>query len=311
MLIRNSIGSALILLLAQSFSLAQSDTVVDVFPLSVGNQWTYRYFTEGWAYPAGNPYEDVTDSGGATFSIVGKVISADSIRWQFQVRRQLLHHLILWVTNQDTTYLVSDTSTFELVERLTGRHQLYRNTDPGAIRTDVFPFTQGYVDTTQVFRFRRLESADSASFYSWTGPPPSLAFQSNFTFRQGLGLVRAIYNSGTVDAGEAANHYLVASIITSVVAKSGPQPSEYRLDQNYPNPFNPTTVIRYVLPQRSHVLITLFNTLGQKVGTLVDQVEEAGSHEALFNGLKLASGVYYYRLQAGLYAKTMKLEIVK
>ena len=79
------------------------------------------------------------------------------------------------------------------------------------------------------------------------------------------------------------------------------------LGQNYPNPFNPSTTIRYGLPNRSHVTLTVFNTLGQQVAQLVNGDMEAGYHEVKFDASKLASGVYLYRMQAGSYVETRKL----
>jgi len=73
----------------------------------------------------------------------------------------------------------------------------------------------------------------------------------------------------------------------------------YSLHQNYPNPFNPSTTIRYRLPHKSVVQLTVFNTLGQQVAQLVNGEVEAGYHEARFDGSGVSSGVYFYRLQAG------------
>jgi hypothetical protein len=84
-------------------------------------------------------------------------------------------------------------------------------------------------------------------------------------------------------------------------------PSSTVLFQNFPNPFNPTTIIRYALSKRSVVSLSVFNTLGQNVITLVDEAQEAGNHEARFSGEGLASGVYFYRLQAGDFIQTKKL----
>jgi hypothetical protein len=88
-------------------------------------------------------------------------------------------------------------------------------------------------------------------------------------------------------------------------------PRSTKLFQNYPNPFNPSTTIRYGLPHRSHVLLTVYNTLGQKVAELVDQDIDAGYHEVQFDGRKLASGAYFYRLQAGDFFQTRKLLLLK
>ena len=101
---------------------------------------------------------------------------------------------------------------------------------------------------------------------------------------------------------------------TTTEVPSGMQmevPQAFRLSQNFPNPFNPSTTIRYGLPSRSHVVLTVYNTLGQQVATLVQGEQEAGYHEVKFDGTGLASGVYLYRMQAGSYVETKKLLLVR
>jgi hypothetical protein len=75
-------------------------------------------------------------------------------------------------------------------------------------------------------------------------------------------------------------------------------PLEYALGQNYPNPFNPTTRIVYQLPEASKVTIKVYNTLGQTVAVLVDREESAGFKSAEWNASGLASGIYFYRMEA-------------
>jgi len=80
---------------------------------------------------------------------------------------------------------------------------------------------------------------------------------------------------------------------------------------NYPNPFNPATTIGYNLPDKGFVSITVINALGQTIATLVSANQEAGYHEVKFDGANLASGVYFYRLQAGSFVQTRKLLLLK
>jgi hypothetical protein len=73
----------------------------------------------------------------------------------------------------------------------------------------------------------------------------------------------------------------------------GARPAAYALDQNFPNPFNPATTIRYSVRHRSHVTVAVFNMLGEKVATLVNDMQEPGSHDVRFDGTGLASGAYF------------------
>ncbi|RPF79502.1 MAG: carbohydrate-binding protein [Rhodothermaceae bacterium TMED105] len=73
-------------------------------------------------------------------------------------------------------------------------------------------------------------------------------------------------------------------------------PQEFSLRQNYPNPFNPTTNIKYTLPHAGAVTLSVFNTLGQEVGVLVQGTQVAGTHQVQFDGTQLTSGTYFYQL---------------
>jgi hypothetical protein len=88
-------------------------------------------------------------------------------------------------------------------------------------------------------------------------------------------------------------------------------PVSYSLAQNYPNPFNPATTIRYGLPQRSMVNLTIFNALGQQVRQLLSQEQAAGYHEVKFDGSGVASGVYFYRIRAGSFVETKKFLLLR
>ena len=93
-------------------------------------------------------------------------------------------------------------------------------------------------------------------------------------------------------------------------------PSDYSLSQCYPNPFNPSTVISFSIPRRSHVSLDIFNILGQKVVSLLDEVKPAGEYRVEWNGKdandrKVSTGLYLYRFRAGDYAETRKMLLLK
>lgn len=90
----------------------------------------------------------------------------------------------------------------------------------------------------------------------------------------------------------------------------GAQPVSFAIG-NYPNPFNPSTVIRYSLPSNEFVNISIYNMLGQKVATLVNQRMEQGVHEVSFNANSFATGAYIYRIEAGGYSATKKMLLLK
>ena len=89
------------------------------------------------------------------------------------------------------------------------------------------------------------------------------------------------------------------------------KPTKFELSQNYPNPFYPSTTIKFGLPSDAKVTLEVYNTIGQKVATLVKGQMSAGYHQVEFNGNNLASGIYFYRLQIGSLTKTKKLLLLK
>ena len=100
-------------------------------------------------------------------------------------------------------------------------------------------------------------------------------------------------------------------LVVGVEERSTVPPKTFALEQNYPNPFNPNTTIRYALPHNSFVTLTVHNTLGQQVAQLVNEQQQAGYHDVVFRGDRLASGVYFYRLQAGSFVNVKKLVLLR
>jgi len=88
-------------------------------------------------------------------------------------------------------------------------------------------------------------------------------------------------------------------------------PMEYLLSQNYPNPFNAQTIIKYNLPEASQVNIEIFDLLGRKVASLVDEKQTSGIHQVIWNADNAPSGMYFYRLQAGDKIETKSMTLLK
>jgi carboxypeptidase T len=88
-------------------------------------------------------------------------------------------------------------------------------------------------------------------------------------------------------------------------------PKSFALLQNYPNPFNPSTSIKFQLPKSEFVTITIFDMLGRKVASLVNEQKEAGYYDIKFDGTNYASGMYFYKMEAGNFTDTKKMILIK
>ncbi len=99
--------------------------------------------------------------------------------------------------------------------------------------------------------------------------------------------------------------------ITSVENTGNLLPQKFSLYQNYPNPFNPITKIKFILPKSGRVVLDVYNMLGQKVTTLMNGEMNVGYHEVQFDGSDMASGVYYYQLEAGDFMEVKRMILLK
>jgi len=88
-------------------------------------------------------------------------------------------------------------------------------------------------------------------------------------------------------------------------------PNIFKLSQNCPNPFNASTTIRFNIPEPSHIILDIYDILGRRVETLVNEQRRAGYHQAIWNADDFSSGVYFYKIQAGEYTETKKMVLLK
>ena len=152
---------------------------------------------------------------------------------------------------------------------------------------------------------------------TWTKNPSNPVLSpSAWTWNStGVSLGTVLQRGDTLDLwydGSSSRIGHATSLVTTGVAdRKRIVPIEFNLAQNYPNPFNPSTTIKFELPRASRVALTVYDVLGRQVSVLVNERRNAGVYEVKFDGSELASGVYFYRIQAGDYVATKKLVLMK
>jgi hypothetical protein len=173
-----------------------------------------------------------------------------------------------------------------------------------------FPYWSGSVvyvkqDTT----FVKFGVTNELQQYSVTGLNPG-TYQITVS-RLGYEIETRTVVLGAVNQ-DTVNFYLDTLNPLGIVNINTNIPAGFELRQNYPNPFNPKTNIEFQLPKSSMVKLVVFDILGREVADLVNNEElRAGTYKADFDGSRLASGVYFYRLLAGDYAVTKKMLLIK
>jgi hypothetical protein len=148
-----------------------------------------------------------------------------------------------------------------------------------------------------------LGTLESPSTFDWYYTDYPIEMSGNYHI--------AIVVKGAISGGIFVDDFKANAdgIITGIEEEN--LPIEFKLSQNYPNPFNPTTSIKLALPKRTHVKLTVYNLLGQKVATIRDKEMKAGYHNILFDASQLSSGIYFYRIKADKYNDVKKMTILK
>ncbi len=112
-------------------------------------------------------------------------------------------------------------------------------------------------------------------------------------------------NSASFPSGTVMRNFVTA------VNEITNSPKDFTLYQNYPNPFNPTTTIKYSIPREGKVTLKVYDVIGKEVATLVNGEKSAGTYNVTFNAAKLASGIYFYRLETESFISIKKLILLK
>jgi hypothetical protein len=126
----------------------------------------------------------------------------------------------------------------------------------------------------------------------------------------GDGCATTSWSSTTAPTGRP-NTKLTFGALTGITGNQGIIPATYSLSQNYPNPFNPTTRINFAIPKQSYVTIKIFDVTGREIQSLVNDMKLPGNYMVDFDGSNLASGIYFYKLQAEGFVDTKKMVLIK
>lgn len=234
-----------------------------------------------------------------------------------------------------SSYAIGDVMT-DLTGELggfAGIAQLLPLSDPGAPATtaDVTPVsaTLAEVDldvhesmlvTVEDVTFEETGTFEGSTDYTITDPSldgETVIFRSNFGESDYIGeaIPEEPFTLTAIVGGYNGTLQLIArnsaDLGLNVSNELDEMPEKFALEQNYPNPFNPTTVIQYSVADVSNVQLQVFDILGRKVATLVNEVQAPGAYTVNFNARNLSSGTYFYRIEAGDFSSIKKMMLIK
>lgn len=294
---------------ACQLTLAQPAGQKDMFPLSVGNCWTYLHQSE---------YADQLldlaqfDTGSTAFTVTGSLALPDSTRWFIRQTRCITRHFYMSVRADST---IRDTLNFDIVELNRGLHPMYRLGSFETLWDSELPFLGNVPESAMVRRFYPADSSNavlsSISLATDSVPRRPWAIFS-FALKKDTGVVQEQLHYYYIGKVFSTNHLLVNATVTEAEEQAiSVFPSQFTLFQNYPNPFNPTTSLQYALPYAAHVTLRIYDVLGREVITLVDEKRPQGSSTVRFDPVGLSSGVYFTMFHADGHVQIRKMVLVR
>ncbi len=208
----------------------------------------------------------------------------------------------LYDPNANPGFILSPTNIDSIKSFCLGRWITGQNVswayDPASDVQQAWPMNEDLSYTNSALMTAGMGGFPLGDLYHWWGP-----FSSTNEYTPWL--AQSAQEHATITS------WLTTGNVTGVKEEGATVPATYNLSQNYPNPFNPTTQIKYSVPRNGFVTLKVYNILGQEVATLFSGVQRAGNYTATFDGSGFASGVYFYRLQAGSVSITKKLMLIK
>ena len=271
--------------------------IFDWFPVHVGNRWQYYDTEYGELSEVKITQVDTLMDGSL------EVYINDQFRYLVNPANATIHYSSAGFRENMHLYLMTNAGMREPWWR--------REFDPNQCCEIWIQMTHSYEGDIFSHQFDMRVYNYNLSYYAGNYSS-SIAHDFDYVYAKGIG---KIYEADY----ERIFKYLVAAEIdgqifgtlVSIDEDETDVPAAFTLHQNYPNPFNPSTVIRYELPEGGHVRLAVYDMTGRRVAELMNGLVQAGSHTADFDGSRLASGVYVYRLQSGGQVLTGKMMLVK
>lgn len=282
------------------------DSLLSYYPLQTGDYWEYKSVSE-----CSN--RTCYDTSAFSIRITGDTLLSNGLKYEIMVYENLYptHDSIDFFERVDTSngcvFSYDTTSTdneFQI-------DSLFAETGDSFLTASHFPYD----------RLSREQAVcrtitDTTVFYATTRIKDISQSFASYFLAEGIGLygmtvswVDGVTRTSLVYA--EVNHVRYGVKILLSVRERPHAPASFALYQNYPNPFNPTTEINYSVPKNSFVTLKVYNILGQEVATLFSGMRIPGQYRATFDAIKFASGVYFYRLQAGSYSAAKKMLLLK
>lgn len=283
------------------------DTVSTKYlPLQVGNVWVYNYI--------GTP----TNSGKDRLKITGTQISNGHKYYVFQMDGIDCHcvwytyspfltqlapmridsmsgNLLLLGSSSSCTWQANEHALDTLKQKIGDPYQYCTGT---VCQDTSIQVIFGMSKKTKIFQFPVVNTRTYAQDIGLISSYNSCLYTTSCTYTlQGCVIDGILYGDTGFPVG--------------VKPGSSEIPGEFSLFQNYPNPFNPETQIKYQLPSKEFVKLTVYDILGNEVSVIVNEEQYPGTYEAEWNALNYPSGVYFYELQAGDFTQTRKMTLIR
>jgi hypothetical protein len=263
-------------------------------------------------------YQDTAGSAAYTYNVINGPVDVplDTALWNLQYFYPGEHHR----SNSGSLYFATFPIGGEIVWTL-GKYQVIAN--EAVLPVELTSFTAEVRLLDAVLYWSTATETNTYGFEierSIIENQTTIANWSSVGFVPGAGTSNSPREYEFVDKVQKAGHYAYR---LKQIDRDGKfeyygeaeveiaEATEFALKAGYPNPFNPSTTIAFSIPQGSKVSLKVFNILGQEVATLVDDYEQAGEYKVQFNASKLASGVYFCRMQASDFVQTKKLLLLK